>query len=191
MVKSAFSWYQRADIEDIIQDVMEKLFFGDLAKFEGRSSFRTWLRTLIIRHCYDLKRKGHFGYTHENSGYEEGFDEVTFSQQAPDDIVSSREELGMIIAAADRVIEIARDSRKARILAVLASIVEGGTGKELAERLDVPLSTVKTTKHNALKQMLQLLGPKFLGGRKLKWGEPDKRKIRRYLDSEEDPEEPL
>lgn len=48
-----------ADAEDLAQEVFVRVFFG-LKRFEGRSSFRTWLRTVKTNHCinYLKKRKG-------------------------------------------------------------------------------------------------------------------------------------
>ena len=48
-----------ADAEDLAQEVFVRVFFG-LKRFEGRSSFRTWLRTVKANHCinYLKKRKG-------------------------------------------------------------------------------------------------------------------------------------
>ena len=40
----------RADAEDICQDVMVKVF-GTLQKFEGRSSFKTWLMKITSNTC--------------------------------------------------------------------------------------------------------------------------------------------
>ena len=48
----------RADAEDITQDVMLKVF-GKLATFAGRSSFKTWLVRVTRNACKDwLKKEG-------------------------------------------------------------------------------------------------------------------------------------
>jgi len=46
-----------ADAEDLAQEVFVKAYFA-LARFEGRSSFRTWINRIKINHCLNhLKKK--------------------------------------------------------------------------------------------------------------------------------------
>jgi RNA polymerase sigma-70 factor (ECF subfamily) len=47
------------DAEDLAQDVFVKAYFA-LNKFEGRSSFRTWIRRIKLNHCINwLDRQKH------------------------------------------------------------------------------------------------------------------------------------
>jgi RNA polymerase sigma-70 factor (ECF subfamily) len=41
--------------EDLAQEVFVKVFFG-MRRFEGRSSFRTWLHRIKINHCLNYLR---------------------------------------------------------------------------------------------------------------------------------------
>ena len=47
--------------EDLAQEIFVKVFFG-MSRFEGRSSFRTWLQRIQINHClmHLRKQKGKF-----------------------------------------------------------------------------------------------------------------------------------
>jgi RNA polymerase sigma-70 factor (ECF subfamily) len=42
--------------EDLAQEVFVKAYFG-MARFEGRSSFRTWLQRIKINHCLNYLKK--------------------------------------------------------------------------------------------------------------------------------------
>jgi len=44
------------DAEDLAQEVMVKAFFG-LRRFEGRSTFRHWLRSIKVNHCLNHLKK--------------------------------------------------------------------------------------------------------------------------------------
>lgn len=48
-----------ADVPDLSQEVFVKAFFG-LPRFDGRSSFRTWLNRIKVNHCLNFikRRKG-------------------------------------------------------------------------------------------------------------------------------------
>lgn len=45
-----------ADAEDLAQDVFVKAFFG-LKRFEGRSSFETWVKRIKANHCINFLKK--------------------------------------------------------------------------------------------------------------------------------------
>jgi RNA polymerase sigma-70 factor (ECF subfamily) len=45
-----------SDAEDLAQEVFVKAFFG-MDRFEGRSSFRTWLQRIKVNHCLNHMKK--------------------------------------------------------------------------------------------------------------------------------------
>lgn len=45
-----------ADAEDLSQDVFVKAYFG-LRRFEGRSSFKTWIKRIKANHCINFVKK--------------------------------------------------------------------------------------------------------------------------------------
>jgi RNA polymerase sigma-70 factor (ECF subfamily) len=44
------------DAEDLTQEVFVKAFFG-LSRFEGRSSFKTWIQRIKVNHCLNFLKK--------------------------------------------------------------------------------------------------------------------------------------
>jgi RNA polymerase sigma factor (sigma-70 family) len=56
--------YNHQDTEDLMQETYIKAFFN-LAKFEGRSSFKTWICRIMLNNCYHKKQSG--VYKHESS----------------------------------------------------------------------------------------------------------------------------
>ena len=45
-----------ADAEDLAQEVFVKMFFG-LSRFEGRSTFKTWLWRIKVNHCLNFLQR--------------------------------------------------------------------------------------------------------------------------------------
>ena len=45
-----------ADGEDLAQEVFVKAYFG-IARFEGRSRFRTWIQRIKVNHCLNFLRR--------------------------------------------------------------------------------------------------------------------------------------
>lgn len=54
--------YNHQDTEDLMQETYIAAFYN-LSKFEGRSSFKTWLIRIMLNHCYRKKKK--FSYQNE------------------------------------------------------------------------------------------------------------------------------
>ena len=48
--------YNHQDTEDLMQETFISAFYS-LAKFENRSSFKTWLTRIMLNHCYQRKQK--------------------------------------------------------------------------------------------------------------------------------------
>jgi RNA polymerase sigma-70 factor (ECF subfamily) len=60
----------RQDAEDACQEAFVKAY-RNLARFDGRANFRTWLLTIVYRRCLDmLKRKRRFRAAVEKAGHD-------------------------------------------------------------------------------------------------------------------------
>lgn len=124
-----------AHAEDLAQDIFLKLYFG-LRRFEGRSSFRTWLYRMKINHCLNfLKKEARAKYLDiENA-----------------DVASRREVV--VQPAAENVIE--REDNRLRVSATLDSLsdalrvplvmcdVDELSYQEVADAMGISLSAVK------------------------------------------------
>ena len=51
--------YNHQDTEDLMQETNASAYFN-LAKFENRSSYKTWLTRIMLNHCYQKRRKFSF-----------------------------------------------------------------------------------------------------------------------------------
>jgi len=51
--------YNHQDTEDLMQETNASAYFN-LAKFENRSSYKTWLTRIMCNHCYQKRRKFSF-----------------------------------------------------------------------------------------------------------------------------------
>jgi RNA polymerase sigma-70 factor (ECF subfamily) len=51
--------YNHQDTQDLMQETNVSAYFN-LAKFENRSSYKTWLTRIMLNHCYQKKRKFSF-----------------------------------------------------------------------------------------------------------------------------------
>jgi RNA polymerase sigma-70 factor (ECF subfamily) len=51
--------YNHQDTEDLMQETNASAYFN-LAKFENRSSYKTWLTKIMLNHCYQKRRKFSF-----------------------------------------------------------------------------------------------------------------------------------
>lgn len=132
-------------------DVTQETFlnaFRYLNNFRGDASFKNWLYKIATNSCYKFKRKGKNEPTFELS-FEQfsGHDnepglEIPSETVAPEGQVLSRELSDMIEQA------ILKLPRKYRLVIVLRDL-EGMSGEETAEVLDISLSAVKSRLHRA------------------------------------------
>ncbi len=128
----------RLDAEEVTQDALIQVFHK-LHQFEGRSSFKTWLYTIVRNYCYNRisklarKREGKEAY--------ESYAEVNVER-----VVSfkTETELGDRVNAA-----MAKMKEKERELLVM-KFVSGLTIQEMAEVLGIGLSAAKMRLYRAL-----------------------------------------
>lgn len=146
---------------DAVQDAFLKAY-THLDRFEGRSSFYTWLYRLTMNLCLDLRRRDHSNRHVDTS--EPGTLEriVTIEsrpadqqhwrdhEEAPDEAVS-RAELRERVARA--IASLPDASRETLILRE----VEGLSYSEIAEALDIPRGTVMSRLHYARRRVQEIL----------------------------------
>jgi RNA polymerase sigma-70 factor (ECF subfamily) len=146
---------------DAVQDAFLKAY-SNLARFEGRSSFYTWLYRLVMNLCLDARRRDRsdrFVSTPEPADLERlvTLDSLPAAEQhwrsheeAPDEALG-RSELRHAVARA-----IAGLPDAARETLVLRE-VEGLSYAEIAEALDIPKGTVMSRLHYARRRVQELL----------------------------------
>ena len=123
------------DAHDLAQEVFVKAYFA-LAKFEGRSKFKTWLSSIKVNHCLNFLRK-HKGkaFLDVHSPTLEPEPALQTPASAERDMIArSRQE------AIREILESLPDTLR---LPLVMRDVDGHTYQEIAETLGVGLSAVK------------------------------------------------
>ncbi len=130
----------RADAEDACQDVMFKVF-GTLPKFEGRSSFKTWMMRVATNTCLTLIDKNKRRREGRNRWTEETADEhVTYMSTAKYDVTTLL------------------DSVKAEYREVLTlRFVADLSLQEIADTCEISLSAAKMRLYRATEFMQSLV----------------------------------
>ena len=134
----------RALAEDAVQDAFLGAWRTAVAFDPGRGSASTWLMTLVHRRAVDLVRR-------EDRRRADQLDDAPIgSTDATDEQAEVREERRRVQGALARLPE---DQREALELAYYGGL----TQSELAERLGVPLGTVKSRMFAGLAKLRDLL----------------------------------
>jgi len=146
---------------DAVQDAFLKAYVN-LGRFEGRSSFYTWLYRLVMNLCLDVKRRDHsvrVVETGEPTDLERiatpdvrGADEGPWRahEESPDAAVDRSELRGALARAIDELPEAARET-------LVLREVEGLSYAEIAESLGIPKGTVMSRLHYARRRVQELL----------------------------------
>jgi RNA polymerase sigma factor (sigma-70 family) len=136
---------------DDTQDLMQESFinaYANLAKFENRSSFKTWIIKIMLNNCF--RKKQAYGFQHETQNEISDNSTPMFSSQQNSDtgkIVLNRE-LSFIIENALQ--QLTEDYR----LVFSLREINGLSVKETAELLAITEANVKT-RLNRAKNMLR------------------------------------
>jgi len=129
----------RVAADDVTQDAWERAFRG-LSAFEGRSSFRTWLRRIVAHRALDHLRR-------ERRRPDRGA--LTDETAGPPDASSIP---GAEVRAAIRRLDVDRQ------VAVVLHHWMGLTVAECAGVLDVPMGTVQSRLARAMNDLRSTLG---------------------------------
>jgi RNA polymerase sigma-70 factor (ECF subfamily) len=146
---------------DAVQDAFLKAY-TNLGRFEGRSSFYTWLYRLAMNLCLDARRREHgdrFVATPEPGDLERlatlesrPADEQHWrSHEEPPDEAVGRGELRAAVARA--IAELPDAARETLVLRE----VDGLSYAEIAEALDIPKGTVMSRLHYARRRVQEVL----------------------------------
>lgn len=125
----------RADAEDLAQEVFVKMFYG-LARFEGRSTFKTWLWRIKVNHCLNFLQRRRKERTVDVET--PGLDRVPELQVVPvaERVIEAEDDRELIDRALDGMTESLR-------VPLLLRDLDGLSYQEIAEQLELSLSAVK------------------------------------------------
>lgn len=146
---------------DAVQDAFLKAYVN-LDRFEGRSSFYTWLYRLVMNLCLDARRRDHsarFVETPEPADLERLAaaesrppDEMIFREheQSPEEALDRGQLRAALARAIDELPDAARET-------LILREVDGLSYAEIAEALEIPKGTVMSRLHYARRRVQELL----------------------------------
>jgi RNA polymerase sigma-70 factor (ECF subfamily) len=88
--------YNHQDTEDLMQETNVSAYFN-LAKFENRSSYKTWLTRIMLNHCYQKKQKFSFKNEITVDEYEINDSNPMFQHEANNEKYVMNKELKYVI----------------------------------------------------------------------------------------------
>lgn len=140
--------YVHQDVQDLMQETFLAAYMS-LEKFEGRSSFKTWITRIMLNRCYQKAQKLSFKYEKTNECLNENATPMFESHQSTDTYKSVlNSELSSIIGKA--LLSIPLDYRMVFSLREL----NGMSIAETADMLNISETNVKV-RLNRAKQMLR------------------------------------
>lgn len=140
--------YRHQDVEDLMQETFIAAYMN-LRKFEGRSSFKTWITRIMLNQCYQKAQKLSFKNEKANDNINEKTTPMFESNQSTDTYKSVlNSELSNIIANA--LISIPFEYRMVFSLREL----NGMSTAETAEVMDISETNVKV-RLNRAKELLR------------------------------------
>ena len=121
--------------EDLAQEVFVKVFFA-MGRFEGRSSFRTWIQRIKINHCLNfLKKQGRKTFLDVEDEKVKNMGELAL-RPAVEEVMMNHDERERITAILDAMSDSLR-------IPLLMRDMDQLSYQEVAEGLGVGLSAVK------------------------------------------------
>jgi RNA polymerase sigma-70 factor, ECF subfamily len=144
---------RRDEVEDIVQEAFIKAFQA-IRSYNFQSSFATWLSRITVNHCYDyLRRERASRVRYFWQMGEEGRGQMEALAERPTE--GKREGVDERLAAKELVERLlARAPADDRIILSMKEL-EDLSVEEIAEILDLNVSTVKVRLHRARKRMLE------------------------------------
>ncbi len=132
------------DAEDLIQETLIKVFIN-LARYDKSYTFGQWIYTIARNTLIDSHRR-----RHDDFSLDDRFTITDLKSPTPEQCVINRQERRQIEEAVERLSPTHAQLFRMRFL-------EEYSYEEIAERLNMPLGTVKTNIHRARAKMCQYL----------------------------------
>ncbi len=142
---------------DAVQEALLKAY-ASLSRFEGRSSFYTWLYRLVMNQCLDLKRRDK---SNRHVDWDDGDPVEAAAASAPPPEVAGvpfapaaevmRKELRDHVAAA--IEQLPDEARRTLLLRE----VDGLSYAEIAKAMEIPKGTVMSRLHYARRRVREIL----------------------------------
>jgi RNA polymerase sigma-70 factor, ECF subfamily len=147
--------------EESARDAVQEGFlkaYASLDRFEGRSSFYTWIYRLVMNQCIDLRRheradrrvEWNDGHSLEDSALEPALDAELAEPSGPLEEVARKETREQVARAVDALPEATRAT-------LLLREVDGLSYAEIAEAQRIPRGTVMSRLHYARRRLQQAL----------------------------------
>jgi RNA polymerase sigma-70 factor (ECF subfamily) len=141
--------------EDAARDAVQDGFlkaYGALDRFEGRSSFYTWLYRIVMNQCLDRKRRDRSDREVEwNDEVATGLEEGGAMAATAPDVAAERGELREVLGRA--IADLPEDARRT----IQLREIDGLSYKEIAAALGVPKGTVMSRLHYARRRLQEAL----------------------------------
>jgi RNA polymerase sigma-70 factor (ECF subfamily) len=146
------------DANDVTQEALIKAYKG-IKNFRGRSSFSTWLYTIVNNTCIDFirkNRKANIIYLDREYETEEGVYKIQLNsnEDTPEQLFEKREVQRLV---RESIGELGYDYRKVIIL----RDIEDFSYKEIAQILNCPEGTVKSRISRARNSLKAIIGEKL------------------------------
>ena len=143
---------------DAVQDAFLKVY-ASLGRFEGRSSFYTWLYRVVLNLCLDLRRRDRSSrnveWAEEHTPLSEGADPdseepMEGAPPSPHHVLERAELRDRMAAAIEELPDAARQT-------LLLREVDGLSYEEIGQALEIPKGTVMSRLHYARRRMQKAL----------------------------------
>ena len=146
--------HDRDDAEDVVQEALMKVC-RSLTRFEGRSSFSTWLHRIVVNAALDRLRR-HQARRERVSDDDDrelaSVDADLVDEQTPERVVSRHETEAVVRGALARLSPSHRE-------VIVRREFDGESYRDLARLVRCPVGTVMSRLHHARHRLADELGP--------------------------------
>jgi RNA polymerase sigma-70 factor (ECF subfamily) len=154
--------------EEAARDAVQEAFlkvYASLSRFEGRSSFYTWLYRVVLNLCLDVKRRDrsarYVEWTEEIAG---GAGSEADTDESPDGAPSSPQSALERAELREHMTAAIEDLPDAARRTLLLREVDGLSYEEISRALEIPKGTVMSRLHYARKRIQKaLIGAGLVG----------------------------